>query len=121
VLGCHTSLEEIFMPHSHPPPYSIVLWLNVPGPQAGQEEEVSSLRERELKPGAQTHVFNAPAATRLVYGSYETHEEALSAFDEIASCVARDQVLRVEGHNERETLYLVPAKSLYYAVLAPTA
>jgi len=108
------------MPHSHPPKYSIVLWLNVPGAQARQEEEIASLRDREAKPGAHTHIFNPPAATRLVYGSYETRDEAQSALDEIAGTLERGRALRVGGHN-REVLFLVPAHSVYYAVLAATS
>lgn len=101
--------------------YSIVLWLNVPGPQARQEEEVDYLSDRSEKPGAQSHVFNAPAATRLIYGSYETRDEARSALTELESLLARDQAVHVgDEKDERGALYLIPAKSIYYAVLAAT-
>ena len=101
--------------------YSIVLWLNVPGPQAREEQEVEYLSERSEKPGAQSHVFNAPAATRLIYGAYETHDEAASALNELEAHLARDQAVRIgDEKDERGALYLIPAKSVYYAVLAAT-
>lgn len=101
--------------------YSIVLWLNVPGSQAHETEETQLLSERSEKPGAQAHVFNAPAATRLIYGSYETHAEAISALTELESHLARDQAVHIGNkHDEQGRVYLIPAKSVYYAVLAPT-
>ena len=101
--------------------YSIVLWLNVPGPQAREAQEVEYLSERSEKPGAQSHVFNAPAATRLIYGAYETHDEATSALSELEGHLARDQAVRIDDEkDERGALYLIPAKSVYYAVLAAT-
>ena len=102
--------------------YSIVLWLNVPGPQARQEEETEYLGEQGEKPvHSRTHVFNAPAATRLVYGAYETHDEAKGALTDLESQLARDQAVHVGDKNdERATVYLIPAKSVYYAVLAAT-
>ena len=102
--------------------YSIVLWLNVPGPQARQEEEAEYLSEQGEKPvHSRTHVFNAPAATRLVYGAYETHDEAKGALTDLESQLARDQAVHVGDKNdERATVYLIPAKSVYYAVLAAT-
>ena len=101
--------------------YSVILWLNAPGPQARESEENEYLSERAETPGAQTHVFNAPAATRLVYGSYETHDEAASALTDLESQLARDQAVRVgDETGARGALYLVPAKSIYYVVLAAT-
>ena len=109
--------------------YSIVLWLNVPGPQAHEREEKEYLSqgggagasEHEATVTSRTHVFNAPAASRLIYGSYETHAEAISALNELESHLARDQAVHIgDKHDERGTLYLVPAKSVYYAVLAAT-
>ena len=101
--------------------YSIILWLNVPGPQARQEEETEYLGESEKSVHSRTHVFNAPAATRLVYGAYETHDEAKGALTDLESQLARDQAVHVGDKNdERATVYLIPAKSVYYAVLAAT-
>ena len=102
--------------------YSIILWLNVPGPQARQEEEAEYLGEQGEKPlHSRTHVFNVPAATRLVYGAYETHDEAKGALTDLESQLARDQAVHVGDKNdERATVYLIPAKSVYYAVLAAT-
>jgi hypothetical protein len=57
----------------------------------------------------------------LVYGSYEAHDEAQAALDEIGALLARGGVLRIGAHNERETVFLVPATSVYYVVLAPTS
>ena len=101
--------------------YSIVLWLNVPGSQAHEAEETRYLSERSEKSGAQSHVFNAPAATRLVYGSYGAHAEAISALNELESLLARDQAVHIgDRRDEQGRVYLIPAKSVYYVVLAPT-
>ena len=110
--------------------YSIVLWLNVPGPQAREGEEAEYLSQdensetdsSERKVQSRTHVFNAPAATRLVYGSYETHDEATKALNDLESQLARDQAVHVGDKNDaHSTVYLIPAISIYYAVLAPTS
>lgn len=109
--------------------YSIVLWLNVPGPQAREGEEAEYLSQGEAgtdssaqKVQSRTHVFNAPAATRLVYGSYETHDEATKALNDLESQLARDQAVHVGDKNDpHATVYLIPASSIYYAVLTPTS
>lgn len=101
--------------------YSIVIWLNVPGPQTSEEEELEYLADRRAKQGARSFVFNAPAASRLVYGAYDSLELAENALQDLETHISEGRSIRVVYPGEDDkTVFLVPATSIYYVAMAST-
>lgn len=95
-------------------PHSVMIWLVDPGEQFHQGEALHHSADRELHPGAAAGVNEPPAFTRLVYGLFETREEADAALEEIGARLERNAPLRVSVRGNRD--FLVPAHRVHYAV-----
>ena len=98
--------------------YSVMAWLVNPGHQAHEEEETEwATAGRDEAPGATTGVNIGQAFTRMIYGVYETQEEAERVLDGISSSLQQNSPLRVvASHADR--LFLVPARRVHYKVCA---
>ncbi len=95
--------------------YSVMVWLVYPGEQAYQEEDVErSTAERKKAPGAATGVNMPPAFTRLVYGVYESQEDAEQVLGDISVTLQQGAPLRITMHGNRT--FLVPASRVHYVV-----
>lgn len=98
--------------------YTIMLWLVNPGEQIHQDEalELTQGAQRAVLPGAMSGVTEPPAATRLVYGVYDTQNEAATALQVVGEQLAQARPLMVTlrgGH-----VFLIPAGRVHYAVMA---
>ncbi|GAA5534308.1 hypothetical protein [Deinococcus aluminii] len=98
--------------------YTIMLWLVNPGEQIHQDEalELTQGAQRAVLPGAMSGVTEPPAATRLVYGVYDTQNEAATALQVVGEQLAQGRPLMVTlrgGH-----VFLIPAGRVHYAVMA---
>ncbi|GAA5512377.1 hypothetical protein Dcar01_01091 [Deinococcus carri] len=98
--------------------YTIMLWLVNPGEQIHQDEaiELTQGAQRAGLPGAMSGVTEPPAATRLVYGVYDTQNEAATALQVVGEQLAQGHPLMVTlrgGH-----VFLIPARRVHYAVMA---
>jgi hypothetical protein len=94
--------------------YSVMVWLVDPGEQAHEEEELARSADREMNPGAASGVNEPPAFTRLVFGVYESRQEAERALETISGNLQRKEPLRFEMHGDRT--FLVPANRVHYVV-----
>jgi hypothetical protein len=95
--------------------YSIIVWLVNPGDQAYEAEEIArSTVGHDQTPGAATGVNIAPAFTRMVYGVYESQDEAEQALGDIATTLQQNAPLRVTSQGNR--VFLVPADRVHYVV-----
>ncbi|WP_027482512.1 hypothetical protein [Deinococcus pimensis] len=98
--------------------YTVMLWLVNPGPQV-YEAAADALTHGEARsrmPGAMSGVTEPPAATRLVYGVFDTPTDAELALAEVEAQLAGNRPVRVaqrSGH-----VFLVPAHRVHYAVVA---
>ena len=77
--------------------YSVMVWLVEPGEQAHQEEEAMqrTTTGRANAPGAASGVNEPPAFTRMVYGVYESLEEAKKALSEISNTLPENEPLQI--------------------------
>lgn len=95
-----------------------MVWLVDPGEQAYQEEDVErSTAERKKAPGTATGVNMPPAFTPLVYGIYESQEDAEQALGDISGTLLQGASLRITMHGGRT--FLVPASRVHYVVWVP--
>lgn len=95
--------------------YSVMVWLVNPGKQAQEEDEVvRSTAGRDDAPGAATGVNMAPAFTRMVYGVYESQDEAEQALGDITVTLQQNAPLRMTSRANR--VFLVPASRVHYVV-----
>lgn len=95
--------------------YSVIVWLVNPGPQAHEEEETEwATAGRDEAPGAATGVNIGQAFTRMVYGVYETQQEANGVLDDISSLLQQNAPLRLTSHADR--VFLVPSGRVHYVV-----
>jgi hypothetical protein len=95
--------------------YSVMVWLVNPGEQAQEEDEVArSTAGRDDAPGAATGVNMAPAFTRMVYGVYESQDEAEQALGDITVTLQQNAPLRMTSQANR--VFLVPASRVHYVV-----
>ena len=75
--------------------YSVMVWLVEPGEQAHQEEAMQrTTTGRANAPGAASGVNEPPAFTRMVYGVYESLEEAKKALSEISNTLRENEPLQ---------------------------
>lgn len=98
--------------------YTIMLWLVNPGEQIFEDDalELTQGMERDLLPGAMSGVTEPPAATRLVYGVFDTDAPARAELERIGESLAANRPLVItqrSGHT-----FLVPARRVHYAVMA---
>ena len=95
--------------------YSVMVWLVNPGEQTYEEDEVARASVgRDEAPGAATGVNMGPAFTRMVYGVYESQDEANSALEEISKKLQQNAPLRLNTHGNRS--FLIPAERVHYVV-----
>ena len=95
--------------------YSVMVWLVNPGeyPQQDDEEEWASAG-RDEAPGAATGANVGFALPRMVYGVYETEDEAEKALVEISTNLQENAPLRISAHSHR--VWLIPADRVHYVV-----
>jgi hypothetical protein len=95
--------------------YSVMVWLVNPGEQTYEEDEVARASVgRDEAPGAATGVNMGPAFTRMVYGVYESQDEAEQALGDITVTLQQNAPLRMSMHGDR--VFLVPANRVHYVV-----
>lgn len=95
--------------------YSVMVWLVDPGKHPYQEEEEAiAASGRDRAPGAATGANIGAALPRLVYGVYESQDEAESALAEISNNLQQNAPLRMSMHGNR--VFLVPAERVHYVV-----
>ncbi len=95
--------------------YSVMVWLVDPGEHPHQEEEEQiAATGRDRAPGATTGANIGAAIPRLVYGVYESHDEAESALAEISNNLQQNAPLRINMHGNR--VFLVPTERVHYVV-----
>ena len=93
--------------------FSVMVWLVNPGHQAHEEEETEwATAGRDEAPGAATGVNIGQAFTRMLYGLYETQEEADGVLDDISNSLQQNAPLRLTSHADR--VFLVPARRVHY-------
>src|SRR5919202_3377441 len=76
--------------------YSIMVWLVDPGEQAHQQQAMqrTTTTRRANAPGAESGVNEPPAFTRMLYGVYESLEEAKEALSEISNALRGNEPLQ---------------------------
>jgi hypothetical protein len=95
--------------------YSVMVWLVNPGEQTYEEDEVARASVgRDEAPGAATGVNMGPAFTRMVYGVYESQDEAEQALGDITVTLQQNAPLRMSMRGDR--VFLVPANRVHYVV-----
>lgn len=95
--------------------FSVMVWLVNPGeyPQQEAEEEWASAG-RDEAPGAATGANTGYALPRMVYGVYESREEAEQALYEISNTLQGNAPLRISLKSSR--VWLIPANRVHYVV-----
>jgi hypothetical protein len=95
--------------------YSVMVWLVNPGKQAYEDEETEwTSARRDEAPGAATGVNMPPAFTRMVYGVYESQEEAEQVLGDITATLQQNAPLRLASQANR--IFLIPARRVHYVV-----
>jgi hypothetical protein len=98
--------------------YSVMVWLVDPGEQAHQEAAMQrTTTGRANAPGAASGVNEPPAFTRMVYGVYESLEEAKEALSEISKTLRENEPLQITSSPEHANrIFLIPAYRVHYVV-----
>ena len=95
--------------------YSVMVWLVNPGEHPQQEdEEVRIIDGRESAPGAASGVNIGYAIPRMIYGVYESEEEAEQALGDITVTLQQNAPLRLTSQANRT--FLIPANRVHYIV-----
>jgi hypothetical protein len=95
--------------------YSVMVWLVDPGEHPQEEyEEARASSGRDHAPGAATGVNIGAAIPRMVYGVYESRDEAEQALAEISTNLQQNAPLRLDMHGNR--VFLLPADRVHYVV-----
>jgi hypothetical protein len=100
--------------------YSVMVWLVDPGQQAHQGEAMQrTTTGRSQAPGAASGVNEPPAFTRMVYGVYESIDEAKKALSEISDKLREDEPLEItSGVEHANRIVLIPTHRVHYVVCA---
>jgi hypothetical protein len=100
--------------------YSVMVWLVDPGEQAHQAEAMQrTTTGRSQAPGAASGVNEPPAFTRMVYGVYESLDEANKALSEISDKLRENEPLEItSGAEHANRIFLIPAYRIHYVVCA---
>jgi hypothetical protein len=100
--------------------YSVMVWLVAPGEQAHQSEAMQrTTTGRSQAPGAASGVNEPPAFTRMVYGVYESIDEAKKALSEISNKLRENEPLEItSGVEHANRIFLIPASRIHYVVCA---
>jgi hypothetical protein len=98
--------------------YSVMVWLVDPGEQAHQEEAMQrTTTGRSQAPGAASGVNEPPAFTRMVYGVYESIDEAKKALSGISDKLRENEPLEItSGAEHANRIFLLPAHRVHYIV-----
>jgi hypothetical protein len=98
--------------------YSVMVWLVAPGEQAHQSEAMQrTTTGRSLAPGAASGVNEPPAFTRMVYGVYESLDEAKKALSGISNKLRENEPLEItSGAEHANRIVLIPAHRVHYIV-----
>ena len=98
--------------------FSVMVWLVDPGTQAHEAEAVElTTAHRDKAPGAASGVNEPPAFTRMVYGVYESLEEAKNALSEISNTLSQNEPLQiVSGPEHANRIFLIPPYRVHYVV-----
>ncbi len=98
--------------------YSVMVWLVVPGEQAHQGEAMQrTTTGRAQAPGAASGVNEPPAFTRMVYGVYESLDEAKKSLSEISNKLQQNEPLEItSGPEHANRIFLIPAYRVHYVV-----
>jgi hypothetical protein len=97
--------------------YSVMVWLVAPGEQAHQSEAMQRTTGRSQAPGAASGVNEPPAFTRMVYGVYESLDEAKKALSEISNKLRENEPLEItSGVEHANRIFLIPASRIHYVV-----
>ena len=98
--------------------YSVMVWLVDPGEQAHQAEAMQrTTTGRSQAPGAASGVNEPPAFTRMVYGVYESLDEAKKALSEISNKLRENEPLETTSAAEHANrTFLIPAHRVHYVV-----
>ena len=100
--------------------YSVMVWLVDPGEQAHQGAAMQrTTTGRSQAPGAASGVNEPPASTRMVYGVYESLDEAKKALSEISNKLRENEPLEItSGVEHANRIFLIPAYRIHYVVCA---
>ena len=98
--------------------YSVMVWLVDPGEQAHQPQAMQrTTTGRSKAPGAASGVNEPPAFTRMVYGVYESLDEAKQALSEISDRLRENEPLQITSAAEHANrTFLIPAYRVHYVV-----
>ena len=98
--------------------YSVMVWLVDPGEQAHQREAMQrTTTGRAQAPGAASGVNEPPAFTRMVYGVYESLDEAKKALYGISKKLRENEPLEItSGAAHANRIFLIPAHRVHYVV-----
>jgi hypothetical protein len=96
----------------------VMIWLVDPGEQAHQEGALQRTTTGRAKaPGAASGVNEPPAFTRMVYGVYESLEEAKGALSEVSNTLRKNEPLQItSGPQHADRIFLIPAHRVHYLV-----
>ena len=98
--------------------YSVMVWLVAPGEQAHQSEAMQrTTTGRSQAPGAASGINEPPAFTRMVYGVYESLDEAKKALSEISNKLRENEPLEItSGAEHANRTFLIPTHRVHYVV-----
>lgn len=94
--------------------YSVMVWLVNPGEYPQQELEETRAADPQQASGAATGSNIGHALPRMVYGVYESQQEAQSALHQVSSALQQNAPLRISAQAGR--VWLVPAGRVHYVV-----
>ena len=94
--------------------YSVMVWLVNPGEYPQQELEETRAADPQEAPGAATGSNMGYALPRMVYGVYESQEDAEQALYEISNTLKGNTPLRISAQANR--VWLIPANRVHYVV-----
>jgi hypothetical protein len=100
--------------------YSVMVWLVAPGEQAHQIEAMQrTTTGRSQAPGAASGINEPPAFTRMLYGVYESLDEAKQALSEISNKLRENEPIEItSGVEHANRIFLIPAHRVHYVVCA---
>jgi hypothetical protein len=97
--------------------YSVMVWLVNPGEYPQEDlEETRASAGRDNAPGAATGVNVGYPVPRMVYGVYESQDDAEKALAEISNNLQQNAPLRMNMRGNR--VFLIPADRVHYVVCA---
>ncbi len=94
--------------------YSVMVWLVDPGEYPQQELEETRAADPEEASGASTGSNIGYALPRMVYGVYESQEDAEQALFKISNDLQGNKPLRISAQASR--VWLIPADRVHYVV-----